>query len=35
VDASGARSTYLLAAAATAAAGFVILVVLAIAPDSR
>src|SRR5215213_186603 len=35
VDASGARFTYLLAAAATAAAGLVILVVLAVAPDSR
>jgi MFS family permease len=35
VDASGARITYLLAAAATAAAGLVILVILAIVPDSR
>jgi MFS family permease len=35
VDASGARFTYLLAAAATAAAGLVILVILAIAPDSH
>ena len=35
VDASGARFTYLLAAAATTAAGLVILVVLAIAPDSQ
>jgi len=35
VDASGARFTYLLAAVATAAAGLVILVFLAIAPDSQ
>ena len=35
VDASGARFTYLLAAAATAAAGLVILVILAIAPGTR
>jgi MFS family permease len=35
VDASGARFTYLLAGAATAAAGLVILVILAIAPDSQ
>ena len=35
VDASGAPFTYLLAGAATAAAGLVILVVLAIAPDSQ
>jgi MFS family permease len=35
VDASGARFTYLLAGAATAAAGLVILVFLAIAPDSQ
>jgi MFS family permease len=35
VDASGARFTYLLAGAATAAAGLIILVVLAIATDSQ
>jgi hypothetical protein len=35
VDASGARFTYLLAAAATAVAGLVILVILAIVPDSQ
>ena len=35
VDASGAQFTYLLAGAATAAAGLVILVILAIAPDSQ
>jgi MFS family permease len=35
VDASGVRFTYLLAGAATAAAGLVILVILAIAPDSQ
>jgi len=35
VDASGVRFTYLLAGAATAAAGLVILVVIAIAPDSQ
>jgi MFS family permease len=35
VDASGARFTYLLAGVATAAAGLVILVILAIAPDSQ
>jgi hypothetical protein len=35
VDASGARPTYLLAAAATAAAGLVILAVLALAPGTR
>ena len=34
VDASGARSTYLLAGAATAAAGLAILVLLAVASDS-
>lgn len=35
VDASGARSTYLLAGAATAAAGLVILFFLAVAPGTR
>src|ERR687890_1766381 len=35
VDASGASFTYLLAGAATAVAGFIILVVLAIATDSQ
>jgi len=35
VDASGARSTYLLAGAATAAAGLIILFFLAVAPGTR
>jgi MFS family permease len=35
VDASGAPFTYLLAGAATAAAGLIILIILAIAPDSQ
>jgi MFS family permease len=35
VDASGVRFTYLLAGAATTAAGLVILIILALAPDSR
>jgi predicted MFS family arabinose efflux permease len=35
VDASGARFTYLLAGAATAAAGLIILAFLAVTPDAR
>lgn len=35
VDASGAGFTYLVAGVATAAAGLVILAVLAVAPDTR